>query len=75
MLNFLQSPQNQSATERNRITLSWVFAWLLVVGLVFCVTFFKIQSDRRSLIDEASNEAVSRARTGAEQVLRSFAVH
>jgi len=71
MLKLFPSIQTDNHIERNRIVLGWSLAWLLIVVLVFAAASVKIQLDRNNLLDQARNEAVSRASTAADQVLRT----
>jgi len=71
MLKLFPSIQTEDHSERNRIVLGWGLAWLSIVVLVFAATSVKIQLDRNDLLDQARSEAVSRASTAADQVLRT----
>jgi diguanylate cyclase (GGDEF)-like protein len=71
MLKLFPSIRSENFSERNRIVLSWSVAWLLIVILVFAAASAKIQIDRNDLLDQARSEAVSRASSAADQVLRT----
>ncbi len=71
MLKLFSSIPTEDHLQRNRIVLGWVLAWLSIVVLVFAAASVKIQLDRNELIDQARNEAISRASTAADQVLRT----
>ena len=71
MLKLFSSIQTENHIERNRILRGWGLGWLLIVVLVFAAASVKIQLDRNDLIEQSRNEAVSRASTAADQVLRT----
>jgi len=71
MLKLFTSIKTENHIERNRIILRWALVWLLIIVLVFAAASVKIQLDRNDLLDQARNEAMSRASTAADQVLRT----
>ena len=71
MLKLFSSIQTENHIERNRIRLGWGLGWLLIVVLVFAAASIKIQLDHNDLLDQSRSDAVSRASTAADQVLRT----
>lgn len=66
--------QSDKAVRRanNRIGLAWGTAFALLIGLVWATLLFTLHADRQHVIANAEAETAGRARTYAEQLLRSL---
>ena len=67
----VKQSEMQSRRDSKKIMLSWTLGCVIFLLLLWGAAFAKIDADRKRLIDSAGIEVAARAKTYAEQVLRT----
>ena len=67
----VKQSESQAHRDNKKIMLAWVLGCVLLLVLLWGAAFAKIYTDRERLIDTAGMEVTARAKTYAEQVLRT----